>query len=495
MLEQTIHKPWQTDGRNSVKNDVSTRIKGLTSSKFFGFMRSFSLPVILTPELFGLWSLITVFINYTNLTHLGILFEMNRRLPQLEVKDKVKEYIETRSIAFWFGIFMSIIVGLLLLLFYFSSDSYGSVYPISFILLIIPIIFLQHILNYQKINMRALGKIRLLSNQEVLFSFLLLVLNVFGGYFFKINGMLISTVIAYSIVIWYFRKHNIIDSIVLNIKKTLNMLKLAIPLLIVGLLSVIMGSIGQIFVANKLNLISVSYLSLGVLIGSIVYTIPTALAGVLNPRYLREYGKSSDPKNISIIFMKYLRIMSIITPVFIGIIMITFDFVINSFLNKYEPAIEIIQILLIGMSFQSLSLIFGDPLITINKQSQIIYAQLFSILLLTIGISLVLEYGYNLKGVALVIILINIMYSFILASLFIIYTSNSKYNWFELLKSILNTILILFISIFITYFLPLNHISIWMDFLDILYRLLWFLILISALVYKIWPSKKKDYIK
>jgi O-antigen/teichoic acid export membrane protein len=484
MKKETTNKPWQVDGRESVKKDISSRIKGLTTSKIFGFLRSFTLPVVLTPELFGIWSLITVLINYANLAHLGTLFEMNRRLPQLEARDNSSEYVETRSIAFWLGIFLSLSVSFFLLIYIYYDNSYTNGEKISFYLFLIPIVILQYVLNYQKINMRGLGKIKLLSKQEVLFSLLLLVLNVIGAYFFEINGLLLSTVITYAITVWYFRNHNVIDSIVFNTTKGLDLLKKGMPLLGVGLLAVVMGSIGQIMVANKLDLASVGYLSLGLLIGSIVYTIPTALAGVLNPRYLREYGKYSDPSKISMIFMKYLKTVSIISPIFIGLIMIIVDFIIFYFLNKYEPAIEVMQILLIGMSFQSLSLIFGDPLIAINKQKLIIYAQLISIVLLVSGMFILLEYEYGLKGVALTIMSVNFIYCLMLATIFIIHTLNNKNNWFKLLESILNISIILIVSIGLIYLFPLNHTSLSIGFIDLLYRVGLFLILISVFIYK-----------
>lgn len=496
MVEKNGKMPWDTSGRKSVKEDFKIRFSSTIISKIFGFARSFILPKILEPKFFGIWSLINIFLNYSNLSNLWVLSEVNRRLPQLEVQNKSKEYIITRSIGFWFGILTSTILSFITFLFLFLNKDKDDILNINFlfILIVVSIIYFQQILNYQKTNMRSLGKIGALSSQEIIFSVSLLILNTLGAFYFNIIGLLISTSFTYLISLLFYTKHNPIDKLIFNSKKIFNILKHAFPLLLMAILSIIMRSAPQIIIAKKFTLEDVGYFSFGILFSTIIYTIPTSLVGVMSPRYRREYGRTFDSKQIVLMFMKSFQIISIISPIIVAAIMISVDFVVFHFLDKYIASIHITQILLVGMSFFSISLIFGDPLVAMHKQNNIIKVYLIIIPILISAILVSINLGYGLKGVVIITVLGNILYCLLIGSAFILSTNNSKDSWMTFAKVILNTIYILAVTISIIVFLPFNNLSIYGDIQRIGLRFLILIIFISPLIIHLYKKNQKYFI-
>ena len=337
--------------KNSILYTLSTII-----SKAVSFLLLPIFTTYLSKTDYGVLGLITSILVITNI-FIGLkpsLFFIVKT-PQLE-KKTISEYIFNSFIlAIYTFLIGMIILVIIRNLFFTELETYIFIL-IAFMSLfmvineIIEVIF-QVEKEAIKYSIYQLARV-FLSMILALFFIILLKMGWKGKYFADIITFFIFGIFA----IFYLYKYKYIKSKI-DFNKQRELFNYLFPLTFHVLGLVLMNSIDRIFLANMIGLESVGIYTIAYTIGSILGIIHDALLKVWSPEFYSRI-KSNDLK-IRIKLLKFQYIYIIFSFITFSIFLLLYPFIFHLMVNaKFESAINIIPIIALGLTFESIRKIF-----------------------------------------------------------------------------------------------------------------------------------------
>ena len=368
---------------------------------FFTLLTGMIIAKVLGPAAFGVYSALMLIVTYSQYSHLGLLFAMSKKVPFYNGKKEYKKAKEVKNITFSGSIIIILFVSLTLIIASFFIKNL-DVHTINSIRIIALVIILQQILFFYQNHLRAeknflmVGK-TLLIYSITYFIFILILIIKFG-----LEGVFLSLLIAFIIVIFYiFKKEKFKFKITIIPNKTMQLMKFGFPILTMGIMAIFFTSIDKLMIIKFMDKVQLGYYSIAITIAGVIYFMPQAIAYVMFPNFLEKYGEKEDKDYLKNHLFQPTSIISYLLPIAMGLIFITAPVAIYYVLPKYIAGIIPSKILICAIFFMSFITVANNFLITLNKERKILLIQLVSVMLAIILNYFFIINGYGINGVAI----------------------------------------------------------------------------------------------
>ena len=373
-------------------------------SQAFFMVRGFFIARLLGPALYGYWSIIKSFLITGFFLNMGMTNGMLREVPFYRGQDDVDQvYLLQQSTLTW-NVLLSLLVALAAICLTTFTDlttTYVLEMRLAGVAYVLNVIHL-----FVTSKQRSENNIRLLSNYTIAYSILNTIFGLAFLFFYQISGILLGMLITNLLLLAYLVKtKNLSLRFKLDFKVIKRLIKIGFPILIIGMAIMLMNHIDKLIVFMMLGGTMTGYYGIATFISSIVNSIPLSVSSVIMPKMMYTYGKTQNRREIEKYYLKPIVILTGFIPIILGIIYINIPLPIIYLLPMYEPAIDVLRILTLGVYFSSIIGVPANIIVALRKQSilmWLILSTLVSGAILDVGI---ISMGFGLRGVAVCTVL------------------------------------------------------------------------------------------
>ena len=409
-------------------------------AKIFGFIRSIIVARFLGPSLYGLWNALSIILEYSRYSNLGVINAMNREVPFYRGKGDAVKVSQIRNIGFSMAVLPSSIMGLaLILISLFMVGRVGTEWVVTLRVIAI-LVLMKQLYDFFQLLFRSNNDFSFLSKVLLLFSLSDLTLITILVIRFGFYGFLWAIVLNYIWIIGYifYRiRHKYHLSFYWNKSLWIYLLKIGILITLIGVVVNLRTTIDRLMIIKFLGVTYLGYFGISYILVQFVFLIPSALSQIIYPRLVEKYGFSNQDTNT---LRKYIEISTLTLaysmPLLIGEIFLLLPFGVRLFLPQYIPGIVAAQITVLGLFFFSAGTMAGNFLITTNRLYWYLKCSIAAVIINFILDYIFLKAGLGIKGVALGGVLITsfIYTSFILGSVIFHYLKDGFKTILYLMK-------------------------------------------------------------
>ncbi|MBF0232791.1 MAG: lipopolysaccharide biosynthesis protein [Desulfamplus sp.] len=379
------------------------------------FLRDLMLAGFLGPISYGVWIQMVVIFNYALHLPLGFQHAMSRDVPYFLGRKEYTQVATIEDIVFIVTLSTSILACFSVFLAYIVFDYHILGLSLLALLIVFAVIIAQQVNSFFSILLRAHQKFYVFSIGFVMIALLSLVLSVFFARNFGAIGAAAALGMAFIIVTIFWISYSPYKptSIKINFVDFKKITRLAIPLFMIGLSGLLITSIDRLIIIFFYDKVHIGYYGLAFMVNQSIFLITMPIMQAIHPRMMQSYGKHGNPKKIKHYLSFLTQAMGVGVAFLIGIIYLIIDKIIIFFLPEFEPAIKIIQIILLGSSLAVLSSGANAFSVAINKQTQVLLIQVMVILFQAITIGSAAYFGSEIITIAKIMVLANFIYSFL----------------------------------------------------------------------------------
>jgi O-antigen/teichoic acid export membrane protein len=173
----------------------------------------------------------------------------------------------------------------------------------------------------------------------------------------------------------------------------------SIPIVLVSLLYWVLGTLDRIMIGKMIGIAFVGFYSIPVMTKAYVGQL-SSFGTVLYPRLMEAYGEKKSAKEIEKYVIVPIRINAYILPSVLGAVFFIVPLLVRKILPEYIPGILAMQILLIGIFFETCRAQSFFFIIALKKQAKVIPIAVIAIGLNVLGNYILIKMGYGIYGVA-----------------------------------------------------------------------------------------------
>ncbi len=380
----------------------------------------------LGPELLGVVSALAVILKYTASANLGALNALNREVPYNIGKGNLKEADSIRSVVLGQMILTAVVLcaGILVASVFLAHSGLfkiGLAFTAFFV-------FFQQLDAYFNFYLRSAKEFAFFSKLTILRAVVRTVFAVALILLFGIIGLWSSTLIVYLaalvFVVFIGKKLRVRPS--LDFKKVISLIKIGLPIYIVGTLFAFYLTIDRLIIIKFLSIKSLGLYSLTKMVHQTALLAVPLVGQVMYPRFAEHYGRTRDYKSLRRYVEEPMIVLSHITPVLIGVLFLLLPVLIGKFLPHYTDGIVAAQIYCGGLFFFALMGMAANFLITTNRLIPYIVIVISAMITDVVLCLIFVHLGWGINGVALgvttsfmllAILLISYVYRFFISSL------------------------------------------------------------------------------
>ena len=386
--------------RDSVARSLLHYTPSVLFREIVGMLNTFIRPKLLSPEWFGLWSLLNVIPSYASYLHLGARDYMRFALPQLESRGAEDEARRVEASVFWGALIpnLAVAVALLALSMVKRFGQEARVGLVAMAALVVLTCLYEYCVNVLK----GRQMFRDLSRGNYIRSFAQLVLSVTLMLYMGVYGLFIAVPASLLITLVYLAtRYPFGETGRFSWPVYAAMVRDGFPLAVFALLMTLMVTAGRLVVAGYLSTEEVGYYALATLALRGMLNFPGAAREVVEPRIMESIASLRDPDTLGTYLYRPLVINVLYLPLLITPLYFLLPPLIEWFLPLYTRGIVPLQLVLFGFYFLAVSYPLRGVIVALRLQKA---AALLMVpcLLLNVGWSLVaLKLGYGIVGVSL----------------------------------------------------------------------------------------------
>jgi len=246
----------------------------------------------------------------------------------------------------------------------------------------------------------------LVSKASVIFSFFSIVVTLFLVPFIKIYGVyIVAILIPLVYFIYLFIKEPYQLKMRFDLKETLRLIKIGLPLISSDFLSSFTISIAGIIVFSFLGKEAMGYYAVAMLASRFLVYLPNSVIRIFEPYIYQRYGETEDIVGLKKYLFKPTFIMAFLFPIVMAYYYIMTTFFIRHFLPRYYPSIIPFFIILIGRFFTSFSPTTQIFITAINKQRYLLPIYIAGALIMAVASLVFINMGFGIIGVSLGLLL------------------------------------------------------------------------------------------
>lgn len=393
-----------------INQSITRTIIQYANSNFFkqalGVVTAVIRPKLLTPELFGLWSIFKLIPTYASYSHLGARSSMFYRIPNYNAQGQIDKSTQTKINTFYGTLGINLLLALALvvtaLLPIWSIETHASPVPMS-LLLLAAIVMVNWYFEYSITVHKAEQRFDVVSasNYVRAGSYFIFTLALILG--FGLNGALLALLLSLILTSLFLESRAHLPALKGQFQFSffLELIREGFPIVAFNLGILLIRTSDRILVGLILGATQLGYYAVAAMVLGFVMNVPGVSREVIEPKLMQEISSASQKKVLNTYLLKPLLTTAMLMPMCIGPTYILLPVVVDSLLPDYREGIEAAQLLVMGGYFLALSFPLRGIIVAYQWQVQASYIVGLS-LSTNIGLNLMLLHtGYGIKGVAL----------------------------------------------------------------------------------------------
>jgi O-antigen/teichoic acid export membrane protein len=386
------------------KDSILKNISRYSSSYFYqnvlGFISAIIKPMLLKPELYGLWNLLTLISYYAHNTDLGTHGSMRYLIPFNKSKKEYQKINEIKGSTYFGSLYLRIFFVTILLIVSLMLDIDLKVRVGLFTIAIVIILEWYH--EYYISLLKSYENFRLITKARYLWSTIMFVLSIILIYLFNIYGMYITIIISYLSVIAYLRVKSPLDSHTrFQFHLFKDLVKIGFPIMLFNLFMLLITSTDRIIVSAYLGIEQLGYYGIVVMVFNFLMQMPGVVIDVIEPRLMSRTEKDSQEEILNQYFFKPIINTAYFMPFFIAPVFFVLPIIISLILPRYIDSIIPVQIMVFGGYFLSMSYMTRGFIVANNWQFKVLVWMVFGLVINIILTMVLLIKGMGLQGVVL----------------------------------------------------------------------------------------------
>lgn len=389
--------------KDQCDKSIGGTVARYAASKYYqqglGTITTFLRPKLLSPEYFGMWTLLKMILQYAAYAHLGTQSAMRCLLPLYRSRNE-DGYADTlRFTAFTAGLGMNLILAVVALVLafipWFSPELRAGFGTVALVVLLH--YYHDHLIALLKAE-QAFGLVTLSNYVYVTVAF---VLTIPLLYFFNIYGLYLSIVLTYAATVLQlqmvcrFRLGLVIDRRALR-----ELLGKGVPMVVMAFTVILITTSDRIIVSAMLGKESLGYYGIAVIVFNFMINLPGTAREVMEPRLMATLEGSAVAEVMAEYFSKPLLSTAYLMPFLVGPVFFALPVAIPLLLPRYTAGVGAAQMLAFGVPFLAMAYVPRILIVAHNWQLPVCW-RLPPVLILNLALSIALvKQGYGLTGVA-----------------------------------------------------------------------------------------------
>jgi O-antigen/teichoic acid export membrane protein len=377
-------------------------------SFIFGIPASIISAKLLGPALLGVLKILNLIQNYSSYTPLGFMQGLSRECSIQIGQKKYKEAEETKNIAITYLLVLLLLNVIAILICYWIGLFESKSISFNMIVLIIIIIILGRIREIISTYLMVNSKFRIISLNHTINGFIMPVLTIVLLIYYKVEGILFAAVLATTVcTILYYRTLKKIGfkyRLNFNLTRGYEIWKPNFLIYLNNVSGKLLWSIDLLLITIFLSLTEVGIY--GVALGAV--KIATNFSNSANKPILRriniERGKYglNNLQWLRPYFEKPLTVYMFYSCLWIGLLCISYIWLIEYYLTEYTYSIVPLLILSAGGMIYSSMPIFGFFISVTGRFKVMIISKLCFVFFNLILDTILIKFGYGINSVAIV---------------------------------------------------------------------------------------------
>lgn len=437
-----------TKDKESTSSTVARYWSGKLYRQILGAFVSFLRPKLLSPEYYGIWTILKLIPRYSEYSHLGTRSALRYLIPLYKGRQDGETINKMQGSAFFFGLVITALIAVCVasaaLLPGFTWAVRGGLITMAVLIL------LRYYHHFLLALLKAEEEFGIITRSIYILVTLTFVTTVPLLYFFDIYGMYASVVIAevgtiaFLRVGYAFRQRDAFDW-----SAVIRLLQKGFPIIILNLAIAMVTTCDRIVVGAMLGKEALGYYGIAILGLAFLTEIPGTARSVMEPRLMRTIEQRPDDAITREYLLSPLLKTVYLLPFLIGPAFLAMEAGVRFLLPRYIAGVPAARTLALGVPLLSLAYVPRMLIIARDWQLSVCW-RVPPVLLINVVLGVVLvRHGYGLYGIALATIisfglLFLVLFAFLRRKLAHSWPDDAIFTW-KLLPPIIVMCLLLFV--------------------------------------------------
>lgn len=364
-----------------------------------GVVTAYLRPKLLSPEQYGLWTVLGVIPGYAAYLHLGAQHSLRFLIPYYKSLDDPARVTTMKETVFSASLVLTGLASLVLLLAALIPNLSMDV-RLGLATMAIFII-LQCIQEYYISLLKADERFPLLARSFYVQTTVSFVFTVVLLLLFKLHGLYLSILLTFTVIVIFLRA-NYSAGIRLSFRYPVfrEMVIRGFPIMVADLAIELLSTSDRLVISAFLGRREMGYYGIATIVFGFLLQIPGTTREIMEPRMMRQVAHHDEDEITAEYLLKPIVNTAYLLPFLIGPVYLGLPVLIPLVLPRYTPAIVPTQILAFGIYFMALS--YAPRMFIVARNWQKASALLLPLVLLanvSLSIALV-KAGFGLGGVA-----------------------------------------------------------------------------------------------
>ncbi|MDY0269129.1 MAG: polysaccharide biosynthesis C-terminal domain-containing protein [Trichloromonas sp.] len=365
-----------------------------------GVVNAFLKPKLLSPELFGLWNLLSLIPNYAQYIHLGSRSALRYQIPANRGRPREAENGGLIGAVYYGTLALSLLLaaGLLLAAVWLPLATAAQVGLAT----MAAVVLLTWYFDFQVTLLKATEQFRLLGTvnffQAGLLSLLNLVLILALGLYGLYAALLISSLAGVGYIRARYRPPRFAPY---RHRVFLELVRTGLPIMAFSMSALLIRTADRFLIAGFLGLEALGYYGIATMAFNLLMQIPGASREVLEPKLMQAFAHGESEALLGEYLVQPLLVMAYVVPALLGTAILLLPGAVTWLLPRYLAGVPAAQLLLVGGYFLALTYVLRGVIVAQGQQ--------WAAALLTLAVTganlgaglLLLRLGLGLPGVAL----------------------------------------------------------------------------------------------
>lgn len=393
-------EPAATASSETSLRQTITRYAGSNLARqFLGMLTAFVRSRLLSPEQFGLWSLLNLIPQYSGFLHLGSRSGATYRVPQLRHRGDLDGAALTRNTVriFSFGTSLLAALALAAAALWFGNDrDLGLLLGLSAVL-----VLTNWWYEHQLVLLKGEQCFDLISRSNYLRAIVLLGATLALVPAWGVSGALTAVVLTLAVSTVYLMlqapplPHRGFDRTLL-----FSMIRQGAPLLGVSLAILMMRNADRLMIAAMLDLHALGLYALGGMLVGFLINVPGVSREVLEPRLLRDLCDRPLEQLVGPYLVEPVFKSALLMPLVVVPAAYLLPFFVQQLLPQYEDGVDAMRILLLSAFLIALFYPLRGIVVARNWQGRTLIHASVALAFNVVGNWHAIRWGWGLEGVA-----------------------------------------------------------------------------------------------
>ncbi|MBF0143776.1 MAG: oligosaccharide flippase family protein [Magnetococcales bacterium] len=370
--------------------------------QLLGLVTTFIRPRLLSPEMFGLWSLLNIIPTWGTHLHLGARSAMRFRIPFHSARGEEPQVTLVKGAAYYGPLLLKLPAALAMILAAFAWPGLGIEERVGLGVASIILLINWH-QDFHISLLKGRENFRLVSatsytQTTAVFVLTLLLIPPFG--FYGAIGALALGTLFTTVHLWW--RHGIEPVGTFHFATFRQLVREGFPIMIMNLMAALLRSIDKVIIAAMLGNRALGYYGVATMVSGALMSLPGVSREVMEPRLMaaaaadRDLGAELARRH----FIRPITTTAYLMPFLIGPAFVLIGPFIHLFLPRYEPGIEATRIVILGTHFLAMAYPARGILVAHNRQIAAVWAGLGAAATTAILGILAVKAGFDIEGVA-----------------------------------------------------------------------------------------------